>query len=84
MTTATARIGAGFLLADVDPESLATPERLTEEQRMLRETTRRFVESEILPILPELEKLNPSLLKGVLRKAGQLGLCMIDTPDEYG
>lgn len=84
MTTTTTPTGAGFLLGDVDIETLATPERLTEEQRMMRETARKFVRSEVVPRIPELEKLDPGMMREVLQKAGELGLCMIDVPEEYG
>ncbi len=77
-------LGAGFLLHEVDPATLPTPERLTDEHRMLRETTRRFVEAECLPRMEELERLNPALLRELLGKLGELGLCMIDIPEEYG
>lgn len=84
MTTTTTPIGAGFLLGDVEIETQATPERLSEEQRMMRETARKFVRSEVVPRIPELEKLNPGLMRELLQKAGELGLCMIDVPEEYG
>lgn len=84
MTTATRKTGAGFLLGEIDLESLKTPEQLSEEQRMLRETTRKFVEAEVTPRFEELEALKPELLKDLLKKLGELGLCMIDVPQEYG
>lgn len=84
MTTTTTPSGAGFLLGDVDIESLTTPERLSEEQRMMRDTARKFVRSEVVPRIPELEKLDPGLMREMLQKAGELGLCMIDVPEEYG
>lgn len=75
--------GAGFLFADVDPDALTTPERLTDEQLMLRDSIKKFVETELQPRMPELEKLNPALLREMLQKAGELGLCMIDIPPDY-
>jgi alkylation response protein AidB-like acyl-CoA dehydrogenase len=84
MSTTTTPAGAGFLLGDIEIETLATPERLTEEQRMMRETARKFVRSEVVPRIAELEKLNPGLMRELLQKAGELGLCMIDVPEEYG
>jgi alkylation response protein AidB-like acyl-CoA dehydrogenase len=84
MSQAAAITGAGFLLAEVDPSSMMTPERLTDDQRMMRETARRFTQDEVVPRLPELEKLDPQLSKKLLQRAGELGLCLIDIPEEYG
>lgn len=84
MTTTLQKRGVGFLLGDVDVDTLTTPERLTEEQRMLRQTTRKYVETEVMPRIEELEELKPELLKELLQKTGELGLCMIDIPEEYG
>lgn len=84
MTTTTTRQGAGFLLGDIDVDALTTPERLTDEQKMLRETVRKFVETEARPLLPELEKLQPALSRSLLQKAAEIGICMIDIPEEYG
>lgn len=83
MATVTSNSGAGFLLGDLDVDQQMTPEKLTDEQRMLRDTVRKFVDAEVLPRMDELEKLDPQLSRELLQKTGELGLCMIDVPEEY-
>jgi len=57
--------------------------RLTDEQRMLKETVARFVEKEITPLAPQLdeeEKFAPDVFKAM----GELGLFGVSIPQEYG
>jgi acyl-CoA dehydrogenase len=63
-------------VVSVDPFS--TPER-----KALRETTRRFVEKEVLPHLDEWERAG-ELPRDLHRKAGELGLLGVAFPEEAG
>ncbi|MCS6873548.1 MAG: acyl-CoA dehydrogenase family protein [Pyrinomonadaceae bacterium] len=74
--------GGAFLIEDVT--EVFTPEDLTEEQRMIGETTRSFVDSEVLPQIPEMEKHNWQVARDLLKKAGELGLLGATIPEEYG
>ncbi|TDL56005.1 acyl-CoA dehydrogenase [Paenibacillus dendritiformis] len=76
--------GGGFVIADSSPEQIVTPEDFTEEQRMFADTTRAFVEGEVLPRDEEIEKLDYKLTVQLMRKAGELGLLAAEIPEEYG
>ncbi|MFD2333775.1 acyl-CoA dehydrogenase family protein [Cohnella sp. GCM10020058] len=76
--------GGGFVVADADFASVATPEDLTEEQRMIAETTEAFVDRDVLPHDERLEKLDYELTVKLMRQAGELGLLGADVPEEYG
>ncbi|MFO7982303.1 MAG: acyl-CoA dehydrogenase family protein [Desulfuromonadales bacterium] len=76
--------GGEYLIADVGCEDVFTPEDFTDEQRQIGETTEQFVENEILPHLEEIENQNFDLVVEGLQKCGELGLLMIDAPEEYG
>ena len=52
---------------------------LNENQRMYLETVRRFVKSEILPNILEMEKLH-EFPGGIIRKAWELGLLNLSVP----
>jgi acyl-CoA dehydrogenase len=60
---------------------------LPEELRMLQDTVRRFVDRELIPI--EMESmdgpdLKPEVRAGLERRARELGLWLLDVPEEYG
>ena len=60
---------------------------LPEELRMLKETLRRFVDREIIPIerdAYEGHQLKPDVRLSLEEKAKELGLWMYDVPEEYG
>jgi acyl-CoA dehydrogenase len=62
---------------------------LPEELRMLRATLRRFVDSELIPIerqtvTAEGEEIKPEYLARFEQRAKDLGIWMIEVPEEYG
>ena len=77
-------IGGSFLIEERTPEEVFTPEDFTEEQRMIAETTRQFVDNEVRPRIPELEKHDWKLSRELLKKAADLGLLGANIPEEYG
>jgi len=74
--------GGEFLIADTT--DIFTPEDFTEEQRMIGETTREFVDNEIQPQLPALEKHAWDIARELVKKGGDLGLLGATIPEEYG
>ncbi len=76
--------GGSFLIEDTKPEDIFTPEDFSEQHRMIADTTKDFVESEVLPNVDKLEELNYDLSVKLLRKAGEVGLLSVDIPEEYG
>ena len=74
--------GGEFLIADT--ADIFTPEDFTEEQRMIGETTREFVDNEIQPQLPALEKHAWDIARELVKKGGDLGLLGATIPEEYG
>jgi alkylation response protein AidB-like acyl-CoA dehydrogenase len=61
-----------------------TPEKLSDEHRLMAKTTAEFVESEVLPSLERLERKDWQLARSLVRRAGELGLLGIAVPEEYG
>jgi acyl-CoA dehydrogenase len=60
---------------------------LSEEQRLLMTTARRFVETELLPLEKDVEEkgtLAPELARAITEKAKALGLFALNIPEEYG
>lgn len=76
--------GASFLLEEISPEQVFTPEDMTEEQKMIGQSVLDFVEKEIEPVREQLENLNYDLSRQLMRKAGELGFLGGEVPEEYG
>jgi len=76
--------GGEFMIADRTPDEVFTPEDFTEEHRMIAETTRQFIDNEVIPRLDELEKHDWKLARELVSKAADLGLIGANIPEEYG
>ena len=76
--------GGEYLIAETPCEDVFTPEDFTDEQRQMGETTEQFVASEITPHIDEIDKQNFDLVVAGMKKCGELGLLMMDAPEEYG
>ena len=74
----------GRWLLDEPPARVFAPEALTDEHRMMAETTDQFVDAEVLPNLDRLENKEWSLSRQLIRQCGELGLLGVDAPEEYG
>lgn len=74
--------GGEFLIAETT--DVFTPEDFTEEQRMIGETTREFVDNEVQPNLEAMEKHAWEVARELVKKAGDLGLLGATIPEEYG
>ena len=83
-TITTARRGGAWLLDDVPPAESFTPERMTEEQRLIDQTTREFVVNEVAAQNDQLETKDWDLARRLLRRCGELGILGTDVPEEYG
>ncbi len=76
--------GGEYLVTEVTCDEVFTPEEFTDEHKQIAETTEQFVENEILPHIDEIDAQNFDLVVEGMRKCGELGLLMIDAPEEYG
>ncbi len=76
--------GGGFLLEDLQPSEIFTPEDFTEEQRMFGQTAEEFMDREVLPNAEKIEQQDFHILKTLMKKAGDLGLLSVDIPEAYG
>jgi alkylation response protein AidB-like acyl-CoA dehydrogenase len=76
--------GGSFLLEDRRTDEVFTPEDFTEEQRMIAQAAGDFMETEMVPRLPEILALRYEATRELLRKAGEVGLLGVEIPAEYG
>ncbi|MBI1876104.1 MAG: acyl-CoA dehydrogenase family protein [Acidobacteria bacterium] len=83
-TSTTARKGGAWLVDSTDPAEVFTPEKLSEEHRLIARTAAEFVAQEVLPQLDRLEQKDWALARDLLRRCGELGLLGADVPEAYG
>ena len=76
--------GGAWLLDESDPASVTTPERLTDEQRLIGQTAAEFIDNEVRPLAEQLEQKNWDLNRDLLKKCGALGLLGANVPESYG
>jgi alkylation response protein AidB-like acyl-CoA dehydrogenase len=76
--------GGEWLLKSTDPATVFTPERLTEEHRLIAQTVTDFVNAEVLPVLDRLEQKDWTLSRDLVRRCGELGFLGVDVAEEYG
>ncbi|OEF96929.1 acyl-CoA dehydrogenase [Vulcanibacillus modesticaldus] len=76
--------GGSFLIDELQPEDIFTPEDFTDEHKMIAKTTSDFVEGEIIPNIEAVENKDYDFIVGKLKEAGELGLLGVDVPEEYG
>ncbi len=76
--------GGSFLTEERDPQDVFTPEDLSEEHRQIAKTAIDFTQNEVMPAAAEIEAKNFEVTRGLLRKAGELGLMGVDIPEAYG
>ena len=76
--------GGSWLTEDADAASVLTPERLSEEHRLIGQTAEEFVDSEVLPALEKLEAKDWTLARTLVKRCGELGLLGTDVPEEFG
>lgn len=67
-------------------KSIFTPEKFSDEQKIVSETTKKFMTEKVLPKIKEIDnqKGDYSLTIQLLREAAELGLLGTDVPEKYG
>ncbi|GAB2856297.1 acyl-CoA dehydrogenase family protein [Hymenobacter ruber] len=76
--------GGEFIIKPTDAQSVFTPADFTEEQVMMHQTCLDFVAAEVQPLLERLDNHEEGLMRGLMEKAGQLGLFGVSIPEQYG
>jgi alkylation response protein AidB-like acyl-CoA dehydrogenase len=76
--------GGEFLIKEVTPQEIFTPEEWTEEQQMISKTCDDFILHEIYPLVERIDKMEEGLMPSLMDKAGELGLLGLSVPEELG
>ncbi|HEX7457068.1 MAG TPA: acyl-CoA dehydrogenase family protein [Ginsengibacter sp.] len=83
-TTTTGSIlkGGEWLTKQCNAFETFTPEDYTEEQLMVRDMCLQFLQTEVLPLVDRIDKMEPGLMPSIMEKAGGQGLLGASVPEE--
>ena len=77
--------GGGFIVNKTDSKyTIFTPEDFSEEQIMMKESVREFIDREVWPHKERFENKDYKFTKEIMEKAGELGFLGVSVPEEYG
>ena len=76
--------GAEWLVKESNPSDTFMPEEFSEEQKMIRDMCKQFLEAEVFPILDRIDSMEPGLMQSLVKMAGEQGLLSASFPEEYG
>jgi alkylation response protein AidB-like acyl-CoA dehydrogenase len=76
--------GGQFLVKETKCEDIFTPEDFNEEQIMMRDSVKEFVDKEIWPYKNRFENKDFALTEETMKKAGDLGFLSVAVPEAYG
>ncbi len=85
MSTDTKTLDGGeFLVRDITAQEIFSIEELSEEQKMLRDSAKEFIDKEVVPNKERFEKKDYAYTEEVMRKIGEMGFLGIAVPEAYG
>ena len=76
--------GGAFLLQETYSENIFTPEDFSEEQQMMRDAVKEFIDREVWPNKHRFEQKDYDFTFELMRKAGELGFLGVSVPEAYG
>ena len=76
--------GGAWLIEATDPAAVMTPEKISAEHQLIRQTAAEFIDGEVVPAHDRLEKKDWALLRELVGKCGSLGLLGTNIPETYG
>ncbi len=76
--------GGEFLIREVKSDEIFITEEFTEEQQMMRDAVKEFVDREVLPNLDRFENKDYALTASTMKKLGEMGLLGVSIPEVYG
>jgi alkylation response protein AidB-like acyl-CoA dehydrogenase len=77
--------GGEFLIRETQAQEIFIPEQWSEEQKMIAQTCKDFLDQEVFPKLDAIDSMkDPGIMASILDKAGELGLLGTSVPQELG
>jgi alkylation response protein AidB-like acyl-CoA dehydrogenase len=76
--------GGEWLVKETTAFDIFIPEDYNEEQQMVKDMCATFLDTEVLPVIERIDKLEPGLMPGLVQKAGEQGLLGVSIPESLG
>jgi len=76
--------GGEWLIRESEAADSFIPEDFQEEQLMVKDMCASFLDTEILPLIDRIDKLEPGLMPSLIDKAGEMGLLGTAIPENLG
>jgi alkylation response protein AidB-like acyl-CoA dehydrogenase len=76
--------GGEFLISEGSTATCFTPEDFTDEHKMIGDMAKEYIDNEVVPNLPVLEKHDWNIARDLLKKAGELGLLGANISEDLG
>jgi alkylation response protein AidB-like acyl-CoA dehydrogenase len=76
--------GGEWIIKESTPTEIFIPEEYNEEQQMVKDMCRDFLDQEVMPIADRIDTMEQGLMPSLMTKAGEQGLLGVSIPEEYG
>ena len=80
----TTKTGGEFLIKETPAAEIFSLEELNDEQKMLRDSIREFIDRDVISQRERFEHKDYALTEECMRKLGEMGALGIAVPEEYG
>ncbi len=76
--------GGEFLIKEIPANEIFSLEELNEEQKMLRDSAKEFIDREVVPNREKFEHKDYAFTEECMKKLGEMGMLGITVPEQYG
>ena len=73
-------LGGEWIIKESTPDATFIPEEFNEEQLMVKDMCDQFINTEILPIVDRIDKLEAGLMPSLMEKPVSRGFCLPHVP----
>ena len=76
--------GGEFLIKEIEAKNIFTMEDFSEEQKMLRDSAKEFIDKVVVPNKERFEKKDYAFTEECRKQIGEMGFLGIAVPENYG
>lgn len=76
--------GGEFLIKEIEAKNIFTMEDFSEEQKMLRDSAKEFIDKVVVPNKGRFEKKDYAFTEECMKQIGEMGFLGIAVPESYG